>query len=83
MADQTGTQTQDKSKSGLKPQRKPVKRKQLVSIRRGAAETESAEDRTPGSGLFEQRSISAFIGYRLAWSLPVRWHPCRAPGRIL
>ena len=55
MADQTGAPQQDKPKSSVKPARKPEKRKQLVSIRHGAADVEPAEDRAKGSGLFDQR----------------------------
>jgi hypothetical protein len=38
----------------VKPARKPIKRKQLVSIQRGAAEM--AEDRAKGSSQFESRA---------------------------
>jgi hypothetical protein len=55
MSERTGSQQQDKPRSGVKPGLKPEKRKQLVSIRRGTADTESAEEHAAGSGLFEQR----------------------------
>jgi hypothetical protein len=54
MADNTGAQQQEGRGSSVKPAHKPVKRKQLVSVRRGAAE--SAEDQVTGGGTSLQRA---------------------------
>jgi hypothetical protein len=54
MAENTGAQQQEGRGSSVKPARKPIKRKQLVSVRRGAAEL--AEDQATESGLLQRRA---------------------------
>jgi hypothetical protein len=55
MVERAGAQEQDKLKSSVKPVRKSVGRKQLVSICQGTADRESTEDHSTGRGLFGQR----------------------------
>ncbi len=57
MAESTAAKQQEKpTKSRVKPARERVAQKQLVSIRRGAAANELAEDQTKGSGVLQQRA---------------------------